>query len=260
MAEISLQAHEQEVERARAKLAGDLATLRDPATLSAFTADLKQEAVEAKDNLLGQAKSAAQSTANGLLEDLKAKAAANPAAALAIGAGVAWHFIRHPPVASTLIGMGIYSLWRTNTVRAGVGYQPDYLQEGKERLKEQTGAAMSKAKEMAVEAQQAVSAKAAELTDAAKDKVQQWSNDARETVDDLRSSLNPAAPPLAPELPPVGRPGMSSMRQQGQSAAQIAEDLFNEPGSRDQLLLGVASLAVAAALGIACQKRMAEDA
>src|SRR5215213_510797 len=77
MAEISLRAHEQEVERARAKLAGDLATLRDPAALSAFTADLKQEAVETKNNLLGQAKSAAQSTATGILDDLKAKAAGN---------------------------------------------------------------------------------------------------------------------------------------------------------------------------------------
>jgi len=135
MSEISLQAHEHDVERARAKLAGSLATLRNPATLSAFTADLKHEALATKDSLVGQAKSAAQSTLNGFVEDLKAKAAANPAAVVAIGAGLAWRFLRHPPITSALVGMGLYSLWHTNAVRAAGGYQPYYLQEGKDRLR-----------------------------------------------------------------------------------------------------------------------------
>jgi hypothetical protein len=74
MSQLSLQEHEREVEHKRAKLAGDLTILRSPETFSAFTNDLQYEA-----------KSAAQSTLNGLLEDFKAKAAANPAAALAIG-------------------------------------------------------------------------------------------------------------------------------------------------------------------------------
>lgn len=258
MNDMSVRAHEQDVERARAKLAVSLGTLRDPVTLSAFTEDLKQEAVQVKDNLLGQAKSAAQSTVNGLVEDLKAKAAANPAAALAIGAGLAWRFIRHPPIASALIGLGIYSLWRTDTVRPGVGHRPDYLQEGKERLKEQTGAALTKVKDLAADAQEAVSEKASDLADAAKSKVQQWTGDAREALEEMTSSRNAGAPPLAPDLPPADYARTSSMRQQAQAAAQVAENMLTDPTSRDKVLFGVAGLAVAAALGIACQKRLTE--
>ena len=258
MSEPSLQAHEHDVERARAKLAGSLATLRNPTTLSSFTADLKHEALETKDHLVGQAKAAAQSTLNGFVEDLKAKAAANPAAVVAIGTGLAWRFLRHPPITSALVGMGLYSLWRTNAVRAGAGYQPDYLQEGKERLKEQAAAALSKVKDIATDAQQAVAAKAADLTEAATDKVQQWTADTREHVEALGSSLKAAAPPLAPELHSAGYAAQSYVREQAQNASNMAEDLFNDPASRDKLLLGVAGVAVAAALGIACQKRLAE--
>ena len=90
----TLRQFEGDVEMARAKLTGSLATLRSPDTLSAFTDDLKKEALDTKDALIGQAKAAAQSKVTELVEDLKAKAAANPAAALAIGAGLAWHFLR----------------------------------------------------------------------------------------------------------------------------------------------------------------------
>jgi hypothetical protein len=258
MSEISVQGHEQDVESARAKLAGSLATLADPATFSAFTDDLKQEALEARDNLLAQAKSAAQSRVSNLVEDLKAKAAANPAAALAIGTGLAWRFIRHPPIASALIGMGIYSLWQTKASRPPDGLKRDYLQEGKARLKEQTEAGLSKVKDMGADAQEAVSTKVADLTNAAKDTVRQWTNDARETVEDMGTSRHAGAPPLAPELRPADYVDTNSVRKQAQNASNMAEDLLNDPASRDKLLLGVAGVAVAAALGIACQKRLAE--
>jgi hypothetical protein len=47
MPQPSLRELEQEVEAARAKLAGDLATLRSPSTTAEFTESLKQEALEA---------------------------------------------------------------------------------------------------------------------------------------------------------------------------------------------------------------------
>jgi len=254
MNDTSVQAREQDVEHARAKLAASLGTLRDPATLSGFTDDLKQEAVELKDNLLGQAKSVAQSTLNDWVEDLKAKAAANPAAALAVGGGLAWHFIRHPPIASALIGLGIYSLWRTDTVRPGVGYRPDYLQEGKARLKEQTGAALTKVKDMAADAHEAVSEKASDLATTAQSKIQQWTDDAAEALGEMTSSRGAGAPPLAPDLLSSDDARASSLGQR----AQMTERLLTEPDSRDKVLLSVAGLAVAAALGIACQKRLTE--
>ena len=46
---------------ARAKLTDSLATLRSPDTISAFADDLKKEALETKDALVDQAKTAAQS-------------------------------------------------------------------------------------------------------------------------------------------------------------------------------------------------------
>src|SRR6185436_2200980 len=128
---------ERDVELARSKLAQDLATLRSPATYSSFTNTLKHEVLDTKDAVGAQAQDAVQSRLTDFVEDLKAKAAANPAAALTIGAGIAWQFIRNPPIATALIGAGLYSLWRTNAVHAN-GHDTDYyLQRGKVRLKEQ---------------------------------------------------------------------------------------------------------------------------
>jgi hypothetical protein len=95
MAEPSLHELERDVEAARARLARDLSTLRSPETFSDFTDSLKHQALEAKDGFVSN-----------LLEDLKAKAAANPTAALAIGAGIAWRLIKRPPIATALSARG----------------------------------------------------------------------------------------------------------------------------------------------------------
>jgi hypothetical protein len=71
----NLSIFELEVEEARSKLAKDLALLRSPQTYREFSADLKSEA---------------QSVVQRVLDALKARAAANPTAALAIGAGIGW--------------------------------------------------------------------------------------------------------------------------------------------------------------------------
>ena len=113
MSDPSLHQLERDVEAARAKLAGDLSTLRCPATYSEFSSELKYEALDMKDALVDKAKSSVQSTIDTFVEDLKARAAANPAAALAIGAGIAWRLIQRPPIATALIGAGLYSLLRT---------------------------------------------------------------------------------------------------------------------------------------------------
>ncbi len=81
-----------EVAEARAKLARDLAFLRSPQTYRKFTAGLKSEA---------------QSVVQRMGADLRARAAANPSAALAIGAGLAWRLLKHPPIATALVGAGV---------------------------------------------------------------------------------------------------------------------------------------------------------
>ena len=79
----------------------------------------------------------------------------------------------------------------------------------------------------------------------------------------VRDRIIPA--PLAPELQAAASTaqGYASAAQgyigeQAQNASNMAVDLINDSASRDKVLLGVAGVAVAAALGIACQKRLAE--
>ena len=95
----SVRQYEQEVEAARAKLADDLATLRSPSALGSLKESLKGSALDAKDAMVEQAKDALQTRFDGLVEDLKAKAAANPAAAASM----------------TTIPHGSLSLGRTST-------------------------------------------------------------------------------------------------------------------------------------------------
>src|SRR5690349_12060839 len=95
---------ERDVEQARAKLASDLATLRSPETFASFTDDLKHEAFATKDAIVEKARSTAEDMATRLVNEIKARVAENPAAALAIAAGVGWRLIRNPPIATVLLG------------------------------------------------------------------------------------------------------------------------------------------------------------
>jgi outer membrane autotransporter protein len=265
MSEATLREHEHDVERARAKLAGDLAILRSPSTFSAFKEDIKQEALDAKNALVKNAKSTAQSAVNELLEDLKAKAAANPAATLAIGAGIAWRLIHRPPISTTLIGAGLFSLWRTPAQRPTNGVEPDHFLRGKERLKEQASELAAVTKEAAADV--GITAKATELANAAKETVQQRGDSVSEASGQAGSSLKAAL---------VGDEAGRTMRAfsdhariaSSSSASGQSDQLIQEVAlgiqdasaqeSRDKLLLGLAGVAVAAALGMAYRNRVAE--
>ena len=271
---------ERDVEQARARLAQDLSILRSPATLNSFTDSLKESAIDAKDSIV---------------DELKAKAAANPAATLAIGAGIAWYFVRNPPIAMGLIGAGLYGLWHTNAVHPVNG---DYLQQGRERLYEQASDFGASAVDAASEAGQAVSEKAGEMVDAAKQSVQEWSRDAADTVAAAGASVGTAVKEkaeliaagarrarhdLTNQAAKVGSQVSAATESAALSARQAVSDLSDQVGRasatsrqvghqildssrdyissqpRDKVLLGVAGLAVAAALGMAYQKRVIEE-
>ena len=83
MSQAELDALERDVERSRAKFDSDLARLRSPGIISSF-----------KDDLWAETSGAVKDGAQKILDDLKRRASANPAAALAIGAGLTW---RSPP-------------------------------------------------------------------------------------------------------------------------------------------------------------------
>jgi hypothetical protein len=179
MAGAALHDREIEVERSRAKLTQDLAVLCSPQTIAAFTDDLKQEAFATRD---------------AFWEKLKARAASNPAAVIAIGAGVAWRLIQRPPIASALIGVGLFSLWKTTPTTAydATGKRLGYVQHSKESLKKQAEQVISAAADVAEKAQEAATAKGSEVWGSAKETMREWQEDVSSKVDDTASMLKSA--------------------------------------------------------------------
>ncbi|MBX9775745.1 MAG: hypothetical protein K2Y71_15290 [Xanthobacteraceae bacterium] len=267
MSEPSIEQLEREVEAARARLAGDLAVIRSPATYAQFTSELKDEAVDLKNSLVDKAKASVQSTFDNLIDDVKARAAANPAAALAIGAGIAWRMIRHPPIATALVGAGLYSLFRTAPTR--VNGSGDYLTQAKSRLGEQAAGFAGAVKDRAVEMGEAAVAKAGELASDAVDRASAMGESAKDKVAELAGSVKQGAQEWTSEGFAVDdiRSSAAAAQRTVARAGAAAEDwarpvqeMIEDPQSRDKLLLGAAGVAVAAALGIACQRRLSEPA
>lgn len=243
MSEADLNSLEREVIKARARFAGDLALLRSPETLAGFKNDVWAKAIEVKDDLVEKAKDSTTNTVDGLLADLKGKANANPGAVLAIGAGLAWRLSRHPPIASLLVGVGLWSLWRTTPARDGEGFGP--------RAMEFATAAKDKVQDWSTEAGEAV----AYVADRAASTADQASSSVRETVHDIRDAATAAADRVAhatrDTLTYIQREG----RAVGEQASALLPDHAPDEQARDGLLLGAAAMAVTAAVGIAYQRR-----
>jgi hypothetical protein len=289
MAEPSLRELEQDVEVARSKLARDLSTLRAPDTYSQFTSAVKEEAWSAKDALIDKAKASLQLTVESFVEDLKAKAAANPTAALAIGAGVAWRLIQRPPIATALIGAGLISLMRTNASANGRS-NSDYVAEATERLREQAVGFATDVKEQAGRAVEVATDKAREFAGAAtertgevvqaaadqlahgaaaaKEQIQEWSNQATSTMrggaEQVREQWGSAAEHAADQIRglrgSIVHADDMGVARRIEALSNSVENAVSDRETRDSLLLGVASVAVIAALGIGCQKKLTEKA
>ena len=265
---------ERDVQIARTKLANDLAALRDPAVLNSFTRDLKTAALETKDSLMEQAKEQVKATTTDFVEDLKAKAAANPAAALSIGAGVAWHLLRHPPIATVLIATGLYSLLRTNGAPVPEG---QLMEHARASLGRQTAEFGEAAANMTAEAAAAVTERVDEFASDAKNKLQGMVGDmkdaavtavrsqtefatesARRVVHDAKDAVQrtaAAAQEMSQQIPSVAE-AVSIVPERAQRLAHDARHAVRSVSSetRDTMLMGVAGVAVAAALGMAMQR------
>jgi hypothetical protein len=241
MGNMSLLQREHEVERSRAKLTQDLAVLCSPKTLAAFTDDLKQEAFATRDDFW---------------EKIKARAASNPAAVAAIGAGLAWRLFQKPPITSALIGLGLFSLWKTQprTAYDATGRRLDYTEQSKEGLKEQAGQAFSAAADIAGKAQEAATAKGAELWEGTKEKIREVQGAVGGSVADTTLKLKSSGEALLNDI----RAKQHDVQDEIREVAAAAMDKVRDDDTRNALLLGVAGAAIAAALGIACQKRISE--
>ena len=233
----SLRAREREVENARTKLTEDLAVLCSPGILADFRHSLKQEALVSRDRLW---------------EKLKAQAAANPAAVMAIAAGLGWRVIKRPPIASSLIGLGIFSLLRTSA--KPLDPRTSFLRQSARSLKGQGEELASAIGETATRAKDNIAAKSAETWDSTKDKIQEWTEQAGEQLVETSSNAKSAGEAIF----------QSACRQQHDLRDEIADvatatrETLRDEDTRNVVLIGIAGLAVAAALGIAAQKRIVE--
>ena len=274
MADDTLYLREREVEAARSKLAADLAILSSPNTFSEFTNDLKTGAIKLKDDAIAKAKSSAQSTLESVVEDVKARAAANPAAVLAIGAGIAWRLIRHPPITTALIGAGLYSLFKT-TPSPTFHSQESFLSQARDRLREQALDFASATRDQAQELGEAAANKTSELASSMAESVSEMSQNAVNKISETASSATDRAKQWTEQAQTsiegwseeakatvVGQPrslhgGTQATRSRGLQESW-SPSLQPAQASRNTMLLGVAGVAVAAAMGIALQRRMSE--
>jgi hypothetical protein len=241
MGDTSLLHYERAVEQSRAKLSQDMADLCSPQTFANFTNEIKGQAFATRD---------------AFWEKMKARAASNPAAVIAIGTGLAWQLLRKPPIASALIGLGLFSLWKTqaSTAYDAAGNHLDYIEQSKEVLKKQAGQAYSAAADMAGKAQDVAAAKGSEVWEGTKEKMREVQGAVSGAVSDTTSKLKSSGEALLNEV----RAKQHDVRDQVQEVATEAMDKVRDDESRNSLLLGVAGVAIAAALGIACQKRLSE--
>jgi hypothetical protein len=231
MSAAELNALEREVELTRAKFANDLARLRSPHNIAEFKEELWASARETKD---------------GVLAEVKARAAANPLAVAALAAGVAWRLFHRPPIATLLIGLGLVGLLRTSPSQA------DYA-KGEEFFDPEEW-----------------TSRASAFADAAKGKVQDWSAQATQTAREAKTQLAETAASMAERASDALRDAGDTARDR---VTRLADDASSISGrapaqlhaampdrdDRDNYLLGAAALAVTAAVGIAFQRRAHED-
>jgi hypothetical protein len=219
-----LDALEQDVESARVRLAEDITRWRDPATMSEFKDTVVRKATSIKNDVVREASDTATHTAEGLWSDIQQRARANPWAALAIGAGLTWHLVRHPPISSALIGFGLVSLLRTDRSSAPSPLVTDAV-EYAETAKEWAGTANRKMTEWRQHA--------GAQTEEALTRSQEALGRAEELLDETWRTTTEIAT----------------------RASALGERAVRDAETRDGLLLGAAMLAVGGALGIALRSK-----
>ena len=245
MSTADLNALEREVELTRAKFADDLARLRSPENLARFKEDLWAHARERKD---------------GLVADLKARAAANPLAVAALAAGVGWRLFHRPPIATFLVGLGLVGLMRTSPSPSDYANAEDLFDPSRwpSRAGDMADAAKQKVQEWSAQASEAargaardttgqITETAASMTERASDVLRDAGNVARARLHDARDTAQARMTQFADDA--------ASMTQETSARLRAA---MPDRTDRDNILLGAAALAIAAAVGIAVQRRTHE--
>jgi gas vesicle protein len=249
MSAAEFNALERDVEQARAKFADDLVRLRSPANLARLKNDLWADVRETKDEVVDKAKHAAQDGAQRLVAELKARAAANPLATIAIGAGLAWRLVHRPPIATVLVGLGLIGLARTTPSQRASQRYMGLIDE--DPILQRRGGDL---------------APHAEALAAAKEKVQDWSARAGDAIRQTAGEIAEKAASVAESASDALQGAQYAARETaaevadraGSAAARVSQtmrDAVPDREDRDTYLLAAAAVAVAAAVGIAYQRR-----
>lgn len=236
---------ERDVELARARLAADIARLRAPETFESARQSVMDSISGYRDDAMG----AAQTRANSFLDAVKAKAAANPAAAAAIVAGIAWRLYRHPPIASLLVGAGAVALARTDphddslTPRRLAQRAAHRAQE----LKDRAAAQISQMTEDAVGGAQQVQGK---LQEKLQGRLHEWSSAAERALESVAQRRRRTARQSSSFLedPYQDSPEVYAPERSPQEERESRQ-------RRDAYLLGFAALALGAAIGVARRRK-----
>jgi ElaB/YqjD/DUF883 family membrane-anchored ribosome-binding protein len=258
---------ERDVEVARARLVNRVAQLKAP-PISGVKDELVADATDYKDEVIDSAKQKVTDAIDGFVSDVKRRAADNPVAVAAIGAGIAWKLWQKPPITTLLVGAGVAALFGRSSVReidvdpydpdrpsgyvpggvAGYGYGTT---AGAIEQKVIGGAtvAIETAREKAGELRDRVGEmtdsalrSAGELRDNAVRSAGELMDNARRSAGDLRESAVRSTGQAGDSLSAYAR----DTRARIQPARNYAEDVVRDNG----LYFGLAALAIGAAAGI----------
>jgi gas vesicle protein len=180
---------------------------------------------------------------------VKARAAANPLAVMALAAGVGWRLFHRPPIATLLVGLGLAGLLRTSTSQADYDRAEDVFdpEEWRSRASGFADAAKQKVQDWTAQASQAAREAKTQVADTAASVAERASEMLRDTGDTARERLR--------ETGDTARDRLTGLADDAASVSHRASARLRaampDRDDRDTILLGAAALAVAAAVGIA---------
>jgi ElaB/YqjD/DUF883 family membrane-anchored ribosome-binding protein len=258
---------ERDVEAARARLVSRVAQLKAP-PLSGVKDELVADATDYKDEVIDSAREKVTGAIDGFVSDIKRRAADNPVAVAAIGAGIAWRLWQKPPIATLLVGAGVAALFGRSSVReidvdpydpdrpsgyvpggvAGYGYgtTAGAIEQkviggatvALETAREKAGELRDKANELKESALRS----AGEIRDSAMRSAGELMDSAGRSADQLRENAMRSSGNAVDSFSSFATDARARIRP----AREYAEDVVRDNG----VYLGIAALAVGAAAGI----------
>ncbi|MFL5139229.1 MAG: hypothetical protein ACJ8C9_11305 [Microvirga sp.] len=274
---------EAEVAAARARFARTLDRLTDPATHDAMKNEVMERVEGYKDGLLGSVEASARAKGQGVVDDLKTRAMNNPAGAALIGAGIAYHLYRHPPITTLLVGAGTALLMRARGKRssdptayrapydekqprgyvpggvAGYGYPVEEDAPGStttDRIMAEAAAAGDRARALASEVGERareIGGRAREAAAEAGSRIAETAERTRHAAADTLDRTRSTAEDIAARARPTAHDAYERTAGAAEDAYERAGDAYDRVRT-DPWLLGALGIAAGAALAVAMRR------